>query len=52
MQNIELPSLGASMLAGLGNNWYDSVEDAAAHMGNPVTNYEPNPENETTYAER
>ena len=52
MQNIELPSLGACMLAGLGNNWYASVEDAAAHMGNPVSYFEPIPENETKYAER
>ena len=52
MQNIELPSLGAGMLAGLGNNWYASVEDAAAHMGNPVSYFEPIPENETKYAER
>lgn len=40
------------MLAGLGNNWYASVEDAAAHMGNPVSYFEPIPENETKYAER
>ena len=52
MQNIELPSLGACMLAGLGNNWYASVEDAAAHMSNPVSYFEPIPENETKYAER
>ena len=48
----KLLQLRACMLAGLGNNWYASVEDAAAHMSNHVSYFEPIPENETKYAER
>lgn len=52
MHNIELPSLGACMLAGLGNGWYASPEDAARHMVNEVQYFAPNPENGKKYSKR
>lgn len=52
MENIELPSLGACMLAGLGNGWYKSVEDAAKHMVNKVNYFYPDAANGAKQAER
>lgn len=52
MENIELPSLGACMLAGLGNGWYKDVVDASQHMVNKVHYFYPDTENGTRQLER
>lgn len=52
MENIELPSIGACMLAGLGNGWYKSVEDAADRMVNKVNYFYPDVANGAKLAER
>lgn len=41
MENIELPSIGACMLAGVGNGIYQDVEDAASKMVKGVEYFEP-----------
>lgn len=52
MENIELPSLGACMLAGLGNGWYKNVADAAQHMVNKVHYFYPDAANGARQLER
>lgn len=49
MANIELPSLGACMLAGLGNGFYQSVADAGAHMVGKAHYFQPDAANGTRY---
>ncbi|MGI6236360.1 MAG: FGGY-family carbohydrate kinase [Candidatus Excrementavichristensenella sp.] len=52
MENVELPSLGACMLAGLGNGWYRSIEDAAQHMVKNVDYFYPNSDRKSIYEMR
>ena len=52
MENVELPTLGACMLAGLGNGFYTSVEDAHAHMHNEVRYFEPRADEGERYRNR
>jgi xylulokinase len=52
MDNIELPSIGACMLAGIGNGWFSSPRDAARKMVNRVRYFEPNEKNGQIYRTR
>ncbi len=49
MENIELPSIGACMLAGIGNGIYRDVDDAAAKMVKGVKYFEPRESNLKNY---
>lgn len=51
MTNIELPSVGSCMLAGIGNGWFTDAEDAASHMVNKANYFYPNEENGKNYRE-
>ncbi|MEG1516337.1 MAG: FGGY family carbohydrate kinase [Clostridia bacterium] len=52
MENVELPTLGACMLAGLGNGFYASIDDASRHMHNPVHYFYPREEEGDKYRKR
>jgi sugar (pentulose or hexulose) kinase len=52
MKNIELPSIGACMLAGIGNGWFTSPQDAMIKMINKVDYIEPNENNGRIYQEK
>ena len=52
MHNIELPSLGACMLAGLGNGFYKDVPDAAKHLVGKATYFMPDAENGKRYHQK
>lgn len=49
MDNIELPSLGACMLAGLGNGFYRSMDEAERSMVQGVRYFEPQEDNYRKY---
>ena len=52
MHNIELPSIGACMLAGIGNGWFASPREAAKRMVNEVSYFEPDDQNGQLYRAR
>lgn len=52
MHNIELPSLGACMLAGIGNGFYKDVPDAAKHLVGKATYFMPDAENGKRYHQK
>ncbi len=52
MENLELPSIGACMLAGIGNGIFQDAEDAAAKMVKGVEYFYPQEANRKKYEDK
>ncbi|MCD8151082.1 MAG: hypothetical protein LUE92_16315 [Clostridiales bacterium] len=52
MDNIELPSIGVCMLAGVGCGMYQDAREAFKDLAGGVTVFEPNEENYLRYEQK